>query len=108
METAQILNLNHVKQRIEATQCNFADSTFHDVNLANATFDDVNLSKSQFSNVNLSNIQVRNANMSGVKIQDADLRGASIAHCLTDGMTIGGISVADLLAAYRAANIGNS
>jgi hypothetical protein len=42
--------------------------------------------------------------MKGAQIRSADLRGASIAHCLTEGMTIDGIAIEELMAAYRKAN----
>jgi len=41
-------------------------------------------------------------NLANLRIQDADLRNASIDDSLTAGMTINGIPLADLLAAYRA------
>ncbi len=92
MPTDQTLKLDHSTQRIEATDTNLSGSTFTDVNLTDAAFTDVNLSNTTISDANLSGLQIRNAN----------LRNASIADSLTDGMTINGIPVTDLLAAYRA------
>jgi catechol 2,3-dioxygenase-like lactoylglutathione lyase family enzyme len=66
-------------------------STFCDVNLSGATFDDVSLAGAKMTDVNLSGLGISNAN----------LTGASLLDCRTDGMTINGIAVADLMAAYR-------
>lgn len=52
----------------------------------------------------MSSLLVQNAKLSGLVIRQADLTGASIVESMTDGMTIDGISVADLMAAYRAAH----
>ena len=49
----------------------------------------------------LTGASIDDANLSGLKITNADLRGASIDDSLTDGMTINGLAIADLLAAYR-------
>ena len=55
-----------------------------------------------FEDANLSGWTVRNANFSGLSISKADLRGASFVDCLTAGMTIEGIAVNELMAAYWA------
>ena len=60
------------------------------------------LSGSSFTDVNLSGASFKNMNFAGLKINNADLRGASIIDSLTTGMTIDGIAVTDLMAAYRA------
>jgi uncharacterized protein YjbI with pentapeptide repeats len=119
MET---IKLERTKQRLEATDTNMSESTFTNVSLAGATFNDVNLSNATFRNVKLAgatinevdlsnatfhNVKLAGAvihdvNLSGVQIHQADLRGASIRESLTDAMTIDGIAVADLFAAYRA------
>lgn len=52
----------------------------------------------------LSGWRVNNANLSGLHITKANLAGASIAESQTEGMTIDGIALADLMAAWRAAN----
>ncbi len=87
--------------RLEKTrQCLHAD----DVNLSDSTFENVKLTQAVFHNVNLSDTTIDDANLSRLKISRANLNGATIVNSLTDGMTINGISVADLLAAYRAAH----
>lgn len=90
----------------------FAGANFEDVKLsgthfrnmtfAGAKFEDVNLSGWSLHNVNLSGWSLHNVNLANLRIQDADLRNASIDDSLTAGMTINGIPLADLLAAYRA------
>ena len=51
---------------------------------------------------NLSGWKVHDVNLSGLKITQANLQGASIRDSRIDGMTINGILVTDLLAAYQA------
>jgi uncharacterized protein YjbI with pentapeptide repeats len=70
------------------------------------------LSGSQFQNVRLRDVAVRNAdlsravfedvNLGGLQLTNADLRGAALTDCALDGMTIDGVAVTDMLAAYRA------
>ena len=45
---------------------------------------------------------IENANMSGWRVSGTNLIGSAITDCRIDGMTIDGILVTDLLAAYRA------
>jgi uncharacterized protein YjbI with pentapeptide repeats len=94
-------HFKHTKCRIEAETANLSGSSFNDVNLSGSTFTNVNLAEAQFDDANLSGWRVRNANFAGLHIEDADLRGAAIMHSLTTSMTIDGISVDDLMAAYR-------
>ena len=103
MEMEQTVQWNQVHQRVEATQCCLSGSRFADVNLSNSSFDDVNFSAASIRNANLAGWRVQDVNFSWLQITNADLRGASIAHCLTEGMTIDGVAVADMMAAYRAA-----
>jgi uncharacterized protein YjbI with pentapeptide repeats len=104
MNTESSLSLKSVKQRIDAADADMSGSTFKGVSLANATFQDVNLSQATIHDANLSGGHVQDVNLSGLRISNANLSGASIVDSLTDGMTINGIAVADLLAAYRAAH----
>jgi uncharacterized protein YjbI with pentapeptide repeats len=97
----EILRLEKVRRRIEARDCNLAGSSFTNINLSGARFHDVNLSGATIDDVNLSGWNVQDVNFSGLKITNADLSNAAIAHCLIEGMTIDGIKVTDLLAAYR-------
>jgi uncharacterized protein YjbI with pentapeptide repeats len=91
-----MMKLERTKQRVEASDVDMSGSTFNDVNLAGSAFNDVNLAGTT----------IHDANLSRVRISKADLRDASIIDSQTDGMTINGIAIADLLAAYRAAHSG--
>jgi uncharacterized protein YjbI with pentapeptide repeats len=103
METEATMQLTRIDMRLQVKQACLAASTFTDVNLSNATFDDVNFSGADIRNANLSGWRVHDVNFSALKISHADLRGASIVESLTEGMTIDGIAVADMMAAYRSA-----
>ena len=50
----------------------------------------------------MSGWRVTNVNLSGLKLSKVNLAGASITDGRYDGMTIDGIEVTELLAAYRA------
>jgi uncharacterized protein YjbI with pentapeptide repeats len=104
MEAEQTLRIEHEKQRIEAAHADLSGSTFTDVNLAESTFENVKLSGTNICDVNLSESSIECANLSGLRIHQANLRGASIADSHTESMTIDGIPVAALLAAYRSAH----
>ena len=62
----------------------------------------MNAAPLRFTDVNLAGATIHDANLSGLRISQADLSGACIIESLTDGMTINGIALADLLAAYEA------
>jgi uncharacterized protein YjbI with pentapeptide repeats len=83
MDTEQI-KLDRMKQRVEATDTDMSGAKLNDVNLTGAIIDD--------------------ANLSGLRISNANLTGVSIVESLTEGMTIDGIAVSDLMATYRAAH----
>jgi uncharacterized protein YjbI with pentapeptide repeats len=101
MTTAETLKLEKMKKRLEVRTCWLAGSSFVDVNLSGASFDDINFSWAEIKNANMSDWTVQDANLKGLKITDADLRGAAISHCMTDGMTVDGIAISELMAAYR-------
>jgi uncharacterized protein YjbI with pentapeptide repeats len=81
MPADQILSLIHTRRRLEVNDANLSASSFVNVNLSGATFDDINLSNSTINNVNLSHVHITDS--------------------CTAGMTIEGILVSDLIAAYR-------
>ena len=93
MNTGTTMKLEQTKQRVEAKDADMSGSMFTNVNLKGAVFKDVNLAEAT----------IHDANLSGLRISQADLSGASIVESLTDGMTINGIALADLLAAYETA-----
>jgi len=92
MEGDPPMLLKNTRDRIDATASNLSGSKFDDVNLSSATL----------NNVNLSGATIHNADLANLRISDANLSGASITDSLTDTMTIDGIAVKDLMAAYRA------
>jgi uncharacterized protein YjbI with pentapeptide repeats len=102
MDAGETIQLSGTKRLVQAENTDLSGSSFTDVNLCRATFNDVNFAGAHFEDANLSGWTVRNANFSGLMISKADLRGASIVDCLTTGMTIDGIAVAEMMAAYRA------
>lgn len=86
--------------RLEATATcllvEYADlsgSEFTDVNLADSRFRDINLSGTTFDNITLADSRIHDANLSGLQI----------SNCRVEGMTIEGVAVTDLFAAYRSA-----
>jgi uncharacterized protein YjbI with pentapeptide repeats len=91
MEQGKATRFEDTTQRIEAV----------DADLSGSTFTDVNLSNSKFSDMDMAGAKIDNANLTGLIIRNADLRGASIAQSTMKGMTIDGIDVAELFAAYK-------
>jgi uncharacterized protein YjbI with pentapeptide repeats len=90
-EPGSALKLTNIKRPIDAV----------DADLSGSTFTDVRLSGAKFNDVNLMGCAISHANLSGLRISNANLAGASIVDSATNGMTIDGIAVSDLLAAYR-------
>jgi uncharacterized protein YjbI with pentapeptide repeats len=70
--------------------------------IPNSVFDDVNLAAAAFTNVNLAGTHMDDVNLSSLRIQNANLSHATITESCLHGMTINGILVTDLLAAYLA------
>ena len=112
--TAHPSKMERVKECLQAHDCDLSGSVFDDVNMSGATIENVNLSGctlhnvnvsgASFDDANLSGWRVQNVNLAGLKIVQANLAGASISKGRMEGMTIDGILVSDLLAAYRAQN----
>jgi Pentapeptide repeats (8 copies) len=102
MNAVGTIQVKGTRRLVKAEDADLSGSSFTDVNLSGATFKNVNFSGAQFEDANLAGWSVRNVNLAGLKMNDADLRGASIVGSLTSGMTIDGIAVAELMAAYRA------
>ena len=47
------------------------------------------------------NLMASSLVLPGAAFRGIDLSGAAISHCLTEGMTVDGIAVSELMAAYR-------
>jgi uncharacterized protein YjbI with pentapeptide repeats len=101
MATVETIKLEKMTKRLEVRTCCLEGSSFVDVNLSKVSFDDINFSGADIHNANMSDWVVRDANLKGLKITSADLRGAAISHSLTEGMTVDGIAVSEMMAAYR-------
>jgi len=78
---------------INLKNADMRQSEFDDVNFSGTRFHNVNLRGAEFSNVDLSNAVLEDLCLAGVEIRDA--RGL-------ESMKIEGISVAELLEAWRA------
>lgn len=116
--TAENVNLSGSTFR----SVNLTGTTFEDVNLGKATFHSINLSDAVFTATQLGGATFRHIgpppNEEGKQARQrpalfdqamlcdshfvaCDLSGVRIENCNMDGMTIDGISVGDLIAAYR-------
>jgi len=95
-ERAERVKLQQTKERIDANDADLSGSTFKKVDLSGSRYDDVNMSGWRINDVNLA----------GLRLSKANLAGASITASRFDGMTIDGILVTDLLAAYHAGGKG--
>jgi hypothetical protein len=102
METQETIEVSGIKTLVKAEGADLSGSSFTDVNLSGAMLRNVNFSEAEIEDANLSGWTVRNACLAGLRISNADLRDAAIEDSLTTGMTIDGIAVSDLTAAYRA------
>ncbi len=96
------MKLNQAKERLEVSRSDLSGSAFDDVNMSGMTFHNVNFSGAKFDDINMSGWRVHNVNFSGLRLTKANLAGAAIKDCRYEGMTIDGIAIEDLLAAYRA------
>ena len=88
------MNIQGVRQSIVADDADMSGSSFTRVSLARSTFTDMKMSDCALTNVNLR----------GVTIENADLAHVAIADCAIEGMTFDGVSVSEMMAAYRARN----
>jgi uncharacterized protein YjbI with pentapeptide repeats len=66
------------------------------------------VSGSSFDDVNMSGWRVNYVNLSGLRVTKANLAGASITESHYEGMTINGIAVTDMMAAYKAAQVSSN
>ena len=101
-EALETIEVNGEKRQVKALDADLSGSSFMDVNLSVSTFENVNFAGAKIEDANLSGWNVRNASLAGWKVESADLRGAAITDCLTAGMTIDGVAVEEMMAAYRA------
>ena len=113
----EMVNLEGVRFQ----NANLGHAKFQDVNLAGATFHDINFSDVVFSMAQLGGtvfkqlglppgsaakqrgITFDQADMNDSVFSDCNLQNARLEKCNTTGMTIDGVLVSDLLAAYAKA-----
>jgi uncharacterized protein YjbI with pentapeptide repeats len=69
--------------------------------LTGSTFTDVCLGEAKFEDVNLAGATFHNINLAGARFEDVTLKGAAIINANVEGMTIEGVLVSELFAAYR-------
>jgi uncharacterized protein YjbI with pentapeptide repeats len=114
---------------MDVKEQNIAGSSFEIVDLSKARFENVNLSGSRFHDINFSDVEFTAAQiggstfrhigpppqsgarqrpvtfeegiLAGSSFRRVDLTNVKIEQCQMEGMTIDGIAVSDLLAAYR-------
>lgn len=101
-EALETIEVHGAKRIVKALDADLSGSRFTDVNLSGSMFQNVNFAGAVIEDANLQGWSVKNASLAGWKVESADLRGAAITLSLTAGMTIDGVSVEDMLAAYRA------
>ena len=107
------MNIHQQKHRLQVTDSDLSGSVYDDVESCPAAatsnrqscpaaVSNVNLSGCTFDDLNMSGWRVHHVNLSGLKIDRANLAGASIVNSRLDGMTIDGIEVTELMAAWKA------
>jgi uncharacterized protein YjbI with pentapeptide repeats len=87
------MNIASSAEAIHASDSNLSGSSFRDVNLSDAEFTNARCHRLQMRDVDLSASLIANGNLGRVRIED----------CNVDGMSIDGVLVSDMLAAYLAA-----
>jgi uncharacterized protein YjbI with pentapeptide repeats len=97
------MKLHEAKERLDVSKSDLSGSVFDDVNMSGCTLHNINLSGASVDDANMSGWRVNNVNFSGLRLTTANLAGAAISHCRYDGMTIEGIPVTAMIAAYKAA-----
>jgi uncharacterized protein YjbI with pentapeptide repeats len=111
------------------TDVNLKGAKFDNVNMSGVAFNNINMSGVKFHDINLSDIEVTAVQMGGAKFKhvglppktpgkqrpvtftEMDLNGSTftlvdltnvkIESCKTEGMTIDGVAVSDMLQAYQ-------
>ncbi len=79
-----------------------SDKNFVDADLSNAAFRDVSLKDAVFENANMAGARFADINLAGARFDNISLADVEITrNCNFKGMTIAGVSVEELFAAYR-------
>ena len=75
------MEIDGITEEVSVTDCDLSRSVFRDVRLDDTVFDDVSFARAKFSNIDFSN--------------------AVLLDCNLSGLTIDGVALSDLWAAYR-------
>jgi uncharacterized protein YjbI with pentapeptide repeats len=102
-ERSCAMKLHERKERLEVGKSDLSGSVFDDVNMSGSTFHNINLSGASVDDANMSGWRVNSVNLSGLRLTKTNLAGASIGDSRYEGMTIDGIPVTAMIAAYKAA-----
>jgi hypothetical protein len=100
-QRGECMKIIEVTEQLEAIHDDLSCSSFTDVNLTGTTFSNVNLTDVKFESACLNGAILNDVTCIGMTLSNANLSGVSITDANTEGMTIDGISVADLMTAYR-------
>ena len=95
------MELFEQRERLDVKNSDLSGSLFFNVTLSGSTFKNINISGASFEDANMSGWRLNDVNLSGMRLANANLEGVMITDSLVDGMTINGVAVTDLLAAYR-------
>jgi uncharacterized protein YjbI with pentapeptide repeats len=80
--------------------------SFENQSLASAQFNDVDLRAARFDNVCLAESTFNNIDLSAARFSGVNLKNVAIKYAAMDGMTIDGVLVTDLFAAFEQLNPG--
>ena len=97
------MDIKDGRYQIDSRDADLSHSRFKRVAMLKAAIDDANMSELAVTNVTMKGAKWANVDMSGLSIVDANLLGASISASNLEGMTIDGVLVTKMMAAYRAA-----
>jgi uncharacterized protein YjbI with pentapeptide repeats len=97
------MELHERREQLDVKNCMFANSAFDDVDMSNTHFNNINLTNARIDDADMANLTINDANLSNGRITNTNLSNLAIQDCLLVGMTINGIAVPELLAAYKAA-----
>jgi len=86
------------------TRVSLKDAEFRAAHLIGARLEDVDATGLAFDNANLSRASFHAVHLSGVTIENANLQGLAISRANVTDMTIDGIKVSDLIAAWDRQN----
>ncbi len=106
------MKIHGEKHRMDVHNSDLSGSVFDDVNLSGCTYENVNMAGGKYHNINLSGCafhdlnmsgwSVHDVNLSGLRVDKANLAGCAIVNSRLAGMTIDGVEVTELLAAWKA------